>query len=610
MNTLKKIISLSFAFFAGHLFFSAVILAADNINDNINTVKSNSNKSIQTVSGEVNVKGAGGINFDGTTIDWKNPENWSGKEQFGSAAGNNKLRFEGNRLIVSYPGYGDFYQVDFDGAGNFVRAKNLKGKKEDMELNKSYGGQYGVCLGDNNACKVWNWGYLKLKTNNCSFSCDQRNRYNYTFEYEQLSKGSNVWNTMDTAAVNKCDKIHLKPSLVSEWFANLSHACSYQTEKLYTLDFTSPPTMFASCANPEACLANAPEHNLTSTTWGKGVQKIPDNFITTIQNSLLPAEADNSVECKNGECFYKSAGIKKLTSTIPETSYFGQCRGGVVEENVEGKMTKLPEIKITTEETKVPSVQSTVDFNVTNRPPTTTVTLPNRASKLGEELDVYCDALDPDDCVDKISKVTLSCQDSKGDTSGCSVYDSTVGVLSNSLIKEIASDKQTNPFRLAAKFKVTKPGSYIVICNAMDNNGASSDYPDGSDNGSGIGVAGITVNSDGAGASGGVIDASMRFCSFTADKGLENSVCDPEGDGKDVKLSLGAIYNINPKNYKWNCGYNDKKESVSSTEKNYNCKYSAGSYNPSLEIEGEDGKITTCKAPSQLKVATQKSCRV
>lgn len=437
------------------------------------------------------------------------------------------------------------------------------------------------------------------KYEDCSVFCKNANNYTYSFNYEKKKAGSdNAWSGIEAKnSLFKCDDLKISFSAIGDWGSTFDKVCieaehaRITSPKVYHHGYT-PPTDIIECSGQDNCLEKAKEHVLNPDTFGKGVQQVPANFISGVEKSL---NVDNTAAvCKDGSCFVNKEGKYTFSVAVPQTSYYGQCRGY--------GFTAIPEKK------DIPAIASSFSTDVVNRAPTTTISFSNKNSKINEEVDVYCDAFDPDDCVDKISKVTLSCQDSKGDTSGCLIYDPSVGTLGNSLVREVTSDKQTNPFRLAAKFKVTKPGSYMVICNAMDNNGTSSTYPNGTDDGSGIGVNGVTVKEDGTTVNGGVIDSSMNFCALVADKGTGSPVCDSKSD---IKLSAEAMYNLNPVKYQWKCGDGENEAWKDTTDGKYACSYSqAGTFVPSLRVVSKDGKTTDCKLQNKIKITAEKSCRV
>lgn len=451
---------------------------------------------------------------------------------------------------------------------------------------------------DHRWCRTEGWNTVCYDNNlyeDCTLFCNNNNNYTYNFDYEVKKNHSDAWKPLEKKDLFKCDTVKSKFSVIGDWGATLEKKCAevWRNIVVYSACWShSPPTDIIECSGKEDCLYKARGYTLTPEYSGKGVQQVPANFVSGVEKSLV---SDNSgTVCSDGVCPINKEGKYNLTMKAPETMYYGQCKGY--------GMTLEPD------GTKIPEATGSLALDVVNRAPTTTISFSNKNSKINEEVDVYCDAFDPDDCVDKISKVTLSCQDSKGDTSGCLIYDPSVGTLGSSLVKEIGSTNQTNPFRLAAKFKVTKPGSYMVICNAMDNNGTSSTYPNGTDDGSGIGVNGVTVKEDGTTVNGGVIDSSMNFCALVADKGAGSPVCDSKSD---IKLSAEAMYNLNPVKYQWRCGDGENEEWKDTTEGKYTCSYpQAGTFVPALRVVSKDGKTTDCKLQGKIKITAEKSCRV
>ncbi len=437
------------------------------------------------------------------------------------------------------------------------------------------------------------------KYEDCSVFCKNANNYTYSFNYEKKKNGSdNPWSGVETKnSLFKCDDLKISFSAIGDWGSTFDKVCveaehaRITSPKVYHHGYT-PPTDILECSGQDNCLEKAKEHVLNPATFGKGVQQVPANFISGVEKSL---SVDNTASvCKDGSCFINKEGKYTFSVSVPQTSYYGQCRGY--------GFTAIPEKK------DIPAMVSNFSTDVVNRAPVTTISFSAKNSKINEEVDVYCEAFDPDDCVDKISKVTLSCQDKDGNATGCQIYDPSSGVLNTTLIKEIPSANQTNPFRLAAKFKVTKPGSYVVICNAADNNGTSSTYPDGSDDGNGVGVNGVTVKEDGTAVNGGVIDSSMNFCALVPEKGAGAPVCDSKSD---IKLSAEAMYNLNPVKYQWKCGEGENEEWKDTTDGKYTCSYTqAGTFAPALRVTDKSGKTVDCKLQNKIKLTGEKSCRV
>ncbi len=494
----------------------------------------------------------------------------------------------------------------------------------------------------NHWCTISGWSRLCYSNNlynDCTLFCNNNNNYTYSFNYETKKNHVETWTPLEKENIFKCDTVRSKFSVIGDWGANLEKKCAEVYKNIMISNSCwshSPPTDIVECTDKDDCLYKAKGYTLTPEYSGKGVHQVPANFVSGVEKSLL--SNNSATVCADGSCPITKEGLYKLSMKAPETNYYGQCKGY--------GMTLEPD------GTKIPETNSVLDLNIINRTPITTITLSNKNFKVGEEVDVHCDAFDPDDCVDKISKVTMRCQDNAGNSDKCLIYDPAVGTLGSSLTKEIGGASQTNPYRLSAKFKVTQAGSYMVVCNATDNNGASSTYPDGSNDGNGVGVNGATVtNPDGSGTTplctpndnrcdpnctpvdvdcakciqdnvcitgcavpdpdcpnGGVIDSSMRFCALVPNKGAGAPVC---GDNSEIKYSAEALYNINPITYKWKCGEKADESWVETKDPKYTCKYAGpGTFMASLRVTDKSGKETDCKLQEKVKITTEKSCRV
>ncbi len=489
----------------------------------------------------------------------------------------------------------------------------------------------------NHWCTISGWSRLCYSNNlysDCTLFCNNNNNYTYNFDYEVKKNHAEVWKPLEKKEVFKCDAVRSKFSAIGDWGANLEKKCVdvYRNILISNSCWShSPPTDIIECSGKEDCLYKARGYTLTPEYSGKGVQQVPANFVSGVEKSLV---SDNTATtCADGSCSITKEGKYNLSMKAPETMYYGQCKGY--------GMTLEPD------GTKIPAVSSALALDVVNRAPITTVTLSKKEFKPEEEIDVYCDAFDPDDCVDKISKVKMYCIDAAGNTDKCLIYDPNTGILNNSLTKEIPVAEQTNPYRLSAKFKVKQNGNYAVVCNATDNNGTTSTYPDGSGNGSGSGVGGggtggdtprCTPNDNRCDANctpedvdcakcgadgvcitgcatpdpdcpaGGVIDASMRFCALVANKGTDAPICE---SGSEIKYSVEALYNINPTKYKWKCGEESSEDWKETTEGKYSCNYSKpGTFSASLRVVDKGGKEIDCKLQDKVKLTTEKSCRI
>ena len=120
-----------------------------------------------------------------------------------------------------------------------------------------------------------------------------------------MAKKDNQYSTADSVKAYKCEEIKSVFNPNSEWFGTLNHTCAYrgEREKIYTLDTVSPPTNLSACADQATCLAGGTEYSLTPTNFAKGVQRIPTDFVSTVQNSLN-AGADTDV--KNARMVFAS----------------------------------------------------------------------------------------------------------------------------------------------------------------------------------------------------------------------------------------------------------------------------------------------------------------
>ena len=466
-----------------------------NTNSNGNTNSSpepmnvNSNLALQTFSGEVAASGTYSVDL-GEKTDWK--KNWSGEAlweansyaaSLGSYAQNVSFELVGNTIkVIANAGGGEgahgyigvMAEITFDDDGNLVSYKNT-------------GWLDKVCTGEDAACKKDNYSILKLKTGplGCSFNCDQKNKYNYSIRYESK-------NLVDPNKINKCEELKSVFTPQSEWFGSLTHTCSGGKEKVYTVDTTSPPTNLLSCADQTSCLAGGTEYPLTPGTFGKGVQKVSADFVSAVQNSLN-AGSDPFVKCSAGVCVPYASGPHKLFTSIPETTYYGQCRGTAASETVDGKIITTPEVSINTAEAKIPAYNSSLDFNVLNRAPKVSVAMVKSTVEPGEEVTATCDVVDEDSCVDKITKVKWSCYDFQGKQKDCFFEDNGFW-KEGEKVENIADSSATNPYRATTKVKSPKEGGYAIVCEGFDNDPVAP--------ASGISFAGLAVATLGCEADG------------------------------------------------------------------------------------------------------------
>ncbi len=432
----------------------------------------------QTISGSVSASGNYSVNLGNSNVNGSWKDNWKG-EAFGNYASNVSFELQGNTIILhatSFYGLVFDVSVTFDDDGNMV--SYTSSTPEAL---------VDFCFGDNPTCKVDNYSKITLQTAKiltCSFNCDQKNNYSYSINYQ--AKKDNQYSTINTQNAYKCEEIKGIVTPCSEWFGTLSHNCAYRgdgREKIFTLDTISPPTNLSACADQTSCLSTGTEYSLTPTTFGKGVQKVSADFVSSAQNSLN-AGTDSTVHCSGGLCTPYSSGSHAVSLNIPETSYFGSCRGAVQSETVEGKTITTPEVNINTAEAKIPGGTSTLDFNVLNRAPLASLSLDKTKVDVGDEVTATCDIQDPDTCSDKIINVKWTCYNSKNEKVDC--YFNQDGIWKEGkLSKDVPDSEQSYQYRSIVKWKAGKQGVYAIACEGTDNDETSS--------ATGKTVTGITV---------------------------------------------------------------------------------------------------------------------
>lgn len=406
------------------------------------------------------------------------------------------------------------------------------------------------------------------------YTCDHKNIYSYNLTYQV---GQNqAWNSVCASKAHKCEEVKLVFEPKAEWFATLSRtAASSKITPLYD-DLISPPTPFTACNDQATCINQTAESQLTSETWGKGVQQVPGNFIDTTQKSLT--SSNSLVKCNGGICVFYGSGSLPITAQIPGSSYYGQCRGYGITLNPNA--------------VGIPALTANSMIDIQNRAPVTTVGLSKTALKPNEEVEVTCKAIDPDDCVDKISKVKWQCFDSKNNATIC-YFDDGSG-YKEEVVQNIVEGSQTNPYETKIKFKASQNGSYAVVCEAWDNDPLNPL--------SGIGINGVSVSSD-----GGIIPTDTRFCAITMDS--ENTA-GRTACGKSGKFKFRAYpVGIEPDEYRWKCASGSSAESsVSSTKE---CNYSeTGKYVPSLTIIDKSGKSYECVSRVDVTVTDESKCKL
>lgn len=569
-----------------------------NTNSNANTnVNINSNGSIQTITGEVSATGTFSADIEKEDVS----PGWSITDESGPWGGCNNFYFENNTLWVQWNGCdGEDYNSDLGGKRAYIMVKfddsgNVISTDYGSVRTYGYGtGNANFCVGDDAACKFLSWAHFNIKsprTLTCGFSCDQKDKYSYGVRYEQKLAGQ--FNLMDSEKVYKCEEIRDVFSPSAEWFGTLTHSCAYHGgSKLFTVDTVSPPTDLLTCANQDACLTNGTEYSLTDKTFGKGVQSIPSNFVTQAQNSLT-AGTDSTIHCANGLCTPYASGAKKLTVNIPESTYFGQCRGTADSETVEGKTISTPEVNIKTGDAKIPAISGAFDFNVINRPPVASVRFAKDPIAPDEAVQVTCDIVDPDNCVDKIVKVKWTCFNDQGQQTNCFFLDNNGIWKLGSTTENIPETTATNPYRSTTTFRGTQIGGYAVTCEASDNdvNTASTGY----------GVAGVAVCNN----CGGQVSAHMKFCAILSDEGTNKTVC-----GDSAKVDYNAYQSgIDPDQYEWKC--DSKNTSYTPGSSSYQCDYTAGEYNPALRVHDKTtNEWVNCASQTKTKISSNGSCAV
>lgn len=556
----------------------------------------NSNAAIQTITGEVTTSG----NF-GADIEKENTSpGWSVEDVNGPwGAGCNNFIYENNTLYVQWAGCdGNDYNDNMEGHRAYIVVhfdENANPISVQYGSIRSVGyetGNANFCGGDDDACKFMSWAHFKLKsprTLTCNYSCDQKDDYKYEIRYE--NKVNNSFDLLDTTNVSKCADIRSVFTPSAEWFGTLSHNCGFHGgDKLFTVDTISPPTDLLTCTDQAGCLNSATEASLTSTTFGKGIQNIPATFVSTVQSSLNAGQ-DPDVKCANGICDAYASGTHKLSVNIPANSYLGQCRGAAGSETVEGKTVNTPEVKINTAEVSVPAATSNLNFNVVNRAPVVNVSFAKTVITPDESVQVTCDAVDPDSCVDKIVKIKWNCYNNQGQQTNCFFLDNNQTWRANTVSQELSDSQASNPYRATATFKATASGGYAVSCEATDD--------DANNPLTGIGVAGVSVGN------GGQVPYSFKFCSLLSNEGANQTICGNTATANYTAYQSG----IDADQYEWKCSNNDTAQ-LGGTSKQ--CSYSsAGTYTPSLRIHDKaSNQWIDCTTQSNTKISSQQTCKV
>lgn len=456
-------------------------------------------------------------------------------------------------------------------AANQINTANAGGGPADIYLNRVRGAMLDAVYASSNSTRI---------------NCVHNNKYNYAFDYEHNK--DNSWVPISDNKVNKCEEVRLKFTPNAEWFASFEFVPGSFNITL----FDSPPADFLACSDQNDCLSKGTEYSLTPDTLGKGVQKIPANFVGTTEQSLT--SSNSNIKCSNGICISYTSGTFPLSATAPATSYFGQCRGY-------GATINTPEVS-------VPAVTSNNNLTVLNLPPVANVSFEKDSIIPDGEVNVTCDIVDPDECSDKIAKVKWTCSDSNGNSSNCSFLKTETNQWARGTFTDyIDSSKQNNPYRATTKFKASQIGNYAVTCEATDN--------DINNPLTGTGIAGIRVV-QGCEPDGicnpncpndpdcGVVPAASTYCAvISPNGGSNNTVC-----GSTSAQYKAYSSGIEPQTYKWKCSSADLVKETATPD--FTCNYSGkGIYTPSLSIVGKDGKETQCVSQVNTEITDQSSCQ-
>ncbi|MFH1183245.1 MAG: hypothetical protein V1690_03215 [Candidatus Moraniibacteriota bacterium] len=447
-------------------------------------------------------------------------------------------------------------------------------------------------------------GSLSEGTQECTLVCGSSNSYSYTFDYKYNPPGGSDWVALGQGSVNKCQQIKVNFSAIGDWGNTLNKTCTEKTPEIpVVLVFGNvtnimaiciPPTDILACSGQDDCLAKGTEYTLTPDTFGKGVQKVPADFVAQTEKSLT--SSNPYMKCTNGICVSYTSGSFPLSATAPASSYFGQCRGY-------GTTVNTPE-------TPMPAVTSGTSVNIVNRAPVPTVSFAKNPIAPNEEVNVTCDIVDPDECSDKIAKVKWTCTDSNGQSNNCLLWKEQTGVWNTgSAVQEMIASERSNPYRATAMFKAGVSGNYAVTCEAWDD--------DVENPLSGTGINGITVAQNCV-ADGicnincpadpdcdyGVVSSKSSFCALLSDSG-ETTICDGKGS-----INYKAYFSdLEPQSYQWKCSKNGTVKT--STTPNVSCDYDQpGTYLPSLSIVSADGKETACVTQTSATVASDSKCKV
>jgi len=504
---------------------------------------------------------------------------------------------EGNVINWLLSGFADEYNPEA-----YYKASNWSWIEYDLGNHGGPRDQGGdVFAGDDDRGKIDTWGYLYQKdpdSIDCNFYCNHENRYEYNFNYETL-ESSGEWSSLNTSSVNKCQDIRLVFSPQAEWLASLSHNCSLTTSEwaiIATIDLATPPTPLTTCPDQQSCLAQATEYELTPTTWGRGIQRTPDSFVETTNQSLNGN--DEYMDCSNGICTTYSSGSYTAAAAAPKNTYYGQCRGAAISEDVDGNTITTPEVTIDTGAATIPAAISTLNFDVINQPPTAEVSFNQGEIDISEEATATCNVVDPD-CTndlahqDHMVKYKWNCYDSQYQSVDCHMK----GIDDVWRDTEYVSEGDFgNPASQTVGFKVDELGGYIITCEAWDNdprNPLSS--RDSDPNGK---VAEATI---------GVIPATAKFCTiFSKSGGNSQTACDSTAS---TEYSAYYLSTMNPAKFEWKCDNGESAYTEGGEAKE--CEYGTeGSYTPALRITDNDGTVIDCNSNASFKLTKDETCTI
>lgn len=494
-----------------------------------------------------------------------------------SGAESDKYYFDPGSTYIDYLPTEDFkdYVYGKSYGGDYICRAHLSGDRKgvtgyEIRRRPSYSGGEGSNYALT-AQIIERCGYTKTR-----YSCDHRNVYDYGFDYQ--TKQNEQWKSACATQLHKCEDIKLNFALTSEWFAGLIKTPAGQNIVPLYDDLISPPTDIKNCADQFTCLAAATERQLTENVRGRGIQRVPDNFIGLTQNSLTGGIS--GVNCSNGTCVSLVSGKVSLLANVPANQYYGRCQG--YDQIIDTPVAEIPQNK------------AKAELNIVNRPPVVTVSLAKNQINLNEEIEARCDIVDPDNCVDKIAKVRWQCLNSLNESVSC-FFAQGSAFKEGQLTEEIPIATQTNPYRSTVKFKASRMSNYSITCEAWDTDATAS--------ASGIGLGGVTVCEN----CGGVIPASNSFCAvvMSNEKNQSRTAC----NAKSSFTFEAYTSNIQPREYRWKCNSSDSN-AEKTVSPNKECSYEEGSYIPALTIVDQNGKEHKCLTNVDVKVSTDAQCRV